>query len=141
MTRTPTLDQLRDFLLGERLGFGVDREVYVYRPDPRLVIKLQVGEYDFQNVAEWNLWVNASAALRKHLAPVHDISPTGAVLLQARCEPCPEHLIPAKMPKVLADLHKDNLGLYEGRPVAVDYGRHLAYAMSANAKAMSKVRG
>ncbi|MCW2317112.1 hypothetical protein M2322_002666 [Rhodoblastus acidophilus] len=117
--------------------------MFVYRPAQSLVVKLQYGDDDrpdFQNIAEWSLWSSATKGLRKWLAPCHFISSNGMVLLQERCEPCPEHLIPLRVPKVLDDLHVGNWGIFEGRPVARDYGRNLAYQMTANAKAMVTLR-
>lgn len=134
------LDDLADLVLGAKLGEGVDRETYEYglAPDD-YVVKVQRGEYDWQNIAEWQLWVNAPPKLRKHLAPIMAISRGGRVLVMARCEPCPTHLLPKRMPSVLSDLHADNIGLYQGKPVAMDYGRHLAAMMAANASVMKEV--
>lgn len=137
-----TRDDLLLRLLGPRLGSGVDREVFPwYGPDTdqKLVVKLAYGEYDFQNVAEWQLWQEATPNLRQWLAPVRGISPGGRALWMVYCEPCPSHLLPLKMPAVLRDLHRDNIGLYEGRPVALDYGRHVAAALAANMKAMRRL--
>lgn len=134
------LDEIAEFHVGEFIGGGVDRKVFVWKPDPKFVIKITFGEYDFQNIAEWVLWNEAKPGLRKYLAPLHSINRSGSILIAGRCERCPAHLIPAKMPAVLADLHQDNIGLYEGRPVAMDYGRNVAVAMSANAKVMQPLK-
>ena len=144
---TTTAEQDRRIIglvLGQYLGGGVAREVYAYRPNPSMyVIKVATDQslalHDYQNIAEWMLWENAPDALAEWLAPCITISPCGGALLQARCEPCPRHLIPKRLPKVLGDLHQANFGLYQSRPVVMDYGRNYAHRMSANAKVMRKV--
>ena len=137
-------DNVAGLFLGKLLGQGVSRRVYEYRPSPELwVVKVQMREaeeeHDYQNIAEWTLWENASGSLRPWLAPCIALSPNGGALLQVRCEPCPTHLIPKKVPKVLGDLHQLNFGVYDKRVVVQDYGRHFAYRFAANAKAMRKV--
>lgn len=134
-----TRRDLLTLVLGEHLGSGVDRHTYVLAINDAFVVKVQHGEGDFQNIAEWELWRTASDGLKKYLAPCLQISRGGRALVQRRCEPCPTHMLPTSLPKVLGDLHADNIGLLEGRPVVMDYGRHLALAMTANAKAMKKV--
>lgn len=138
----PTLDTeaVSRLFLGEHLGSGVSRHVYTYRPQPKkFVVKVEYADCDFQNVAEWELWCNAKASLKKWLAPCWDISPCGKALLQERAEPCPTHLLPKRVPAVLGDLHKANFGIIEGRVVLMDYGRHLALHLAANVKAMKEL--
>lgn len=110
-------------------------------PNPEAyVVKVETGErLDFQNIAEWAMWQASSKALARWLAPCIFISPNGRVLLQARCEPCPAHMIPKKVPKVLADLHQKNFGILDGKVVLMDYGRNLALTLTANAKQMTLV--
>jgi hypothetical protein len=115
--------ELFHFMAGARIGQGVDREVYVFEPNPEWVIKFQLGSHDFQNVREWDLWTYAPPAARKWLAPCIDISHSGKILLQVRCNRL-EHP-PKRIPKWMDDMHSENWGLIKGRPVAVDYGRHL----------------
>lgn len=130
---------LIDLTLGDLLGEGIARKVYACRIAPQYVIKLEyTQDPDFQNVAEWEMWHAAPARLKKWLAPVYDISTDGKALLMARCDPCPEHMYPKRLPKILDDMHRGNIGLYEGRPVAMDYGRPLAKHMAANAAYMTK---
>lgn len=132
---------LQGLFLGPYIGGGIARRVFTYSPSPSsYVVKIEDDEArDFQNVAEWAMWQSAKAPLKRWLAPCVWISPCGLALLQARCEPCPKHLIPARAPKVLGDLHADNWGLYESKPVVLDYGRHLALTLTANAKTMKNI--
>lgn len=134
-------EDLKDFTLGPLLGEGVDRKVFVAGWDDRLVIKVAHGNRDFQNIAEWNLWYAAGEPLRKYLGPIYHISPNGRLLLAARCEPCPEHMLPEKWPALLVDdLHDLNIGLFDGHPVAMDYGRTgLETLLEKNAKALMRL--
>lgn len=134
-----TINDLLGLFLGECLGSGIARHVFVFKFNSDYVVKIEHGEEDFQNIAEWELWRTASDTLRKHLAPCIMISKNGKVLIQRRTEECPTHLLPRKMPAVLGDLHAENFGIIDGAVVARDYGRHRALAMTANAKAMRKV--
>lgn len=132
-------DAVMSLFLGARLGAGVAREVYEYGPAPgAYVVKVEtdIEDRDFQCIAEWELWNNAPAALRKWLAPCIALSPCGRALMQARCEPCPIRKVPMKVPTILeADAHPGNFGLYQGRVVLLDYGRNLALTIATNARA------
>jgi len=130
--------------LGELLGEGVSRRVFAYRPAPDdFVVKVHtkgsLESHDYQNIAEWMMWEEANAALRQWLAPCSAISTCGMALLQRRCEPCPTHLVPKKVPKVLGDLHLANFGILDGLVVVKDYGRNYALRFAANARAMRKL--
>lgn len=126
---------------GQHLGSGIDREVYVCGWDDTLVVKVQRGDRDFQNIAEYNLWCSAGEKLKAFLAPIRAISPSGLLLFQERCLPIAWDKMPAKWPAVLGDMHDGNIGMFEGRPVAVDYGRtQIADLMSANVNIMKKVK-
>jgi hypothetical protein len=124
---------------GQHLGSGIDREVYVCGWDDSLVIKVQRGAGDFQNQAEWSLWCSAKARLKRWLAPCHAISPSGLILLQARCLPIEWHKVPDAWPAILGDMHDANIGMLDGKVVAQDYGRNqIADLMSANVNIMKK---
>lgn len=120
--------ELFHFMAGDRIGQGIAREVYVFKPDPTLVIKFELGRLDFQNVTEWHVWEAAQdhGEAAEWLAPCIDISDSGKILLQKRVTPwlgAP----PRRHPKWMDDMHLDNWGTYEGRPVAMDYGRTNAF--------------
>lgn len=139
------VEHLASLFLGELIGEGVARRVYAYRPDPaNFVVKVQTRgsyeEHDYQNIAEWSLWCMASPDLANWLAPCVALGADGGALLQHRCEPCPTHLIPKRVPKVLGDLHRANFGVLAGKVVVTDYGRNLSLRMSANAKVMRAVK-
>jgi hypothetical protein len=115
-------DQLFTLICGEKLGEGIARSVYEYRPDRSKVVKFEMGSYDFQNVAEWLAYEEATPAARKWLAPCIDISEHGQILIQMRVDPL--LIAPKKVPAFLADIKPDNWGLLDGHPVAIDYGRN-----------------
>jgi hypothetical protein len=132
---------LSNLFLGELLGKGIARKVYALRPWPaEYVVKVQTRqsfeEGDYQNIAEWELWSHADPKLRRWLAPCISLSPCGRALIQVRTETIYRAAIPKRVPAVLGDLHQDNFGHYKGKVVLRDYGRHLAYKLSANAKTM-----
>lgn len=141
---TDKYQHVASLFLGKLLGQGVSRKVYEFRPWPGdYVVKVQTGESyedgDYQNIAEWALWQGADLKLRQWLAPCVLLGPGGGALLQVRCEPCPEHLIPKKIPKVLGDAHKANFGIHKERVVVTDYGRNFVHRLAANARVMRKV--
>lgn len=130
---------LANFLLGKHIGSGIARDAYVLKTDPKFVVKIETSKRDFQNIAEWTLWNEAPGMLQMWLAEVTHISDCGRLLIQRRAEPITEDRLPKKVPAVLADLHKDNWGWLDGRPVAIDFGRNYAVAMNANAHRLRKV--
>lgn len=117
-----------DFFLafvGDKLGDGIAREVFIVKQDPSLVAKIELGNKEFQNYAEYQIWQAAPAWARKWLAPVRYISPYGHVLIQERCYPLLDNSkLPKRVPDFLADLHPNNWGLLKGKPVVLDYGSH-----------------
>lgn len=113
---------------GELIGEGVARKVYAFALDPLYVVKIETANRDWQNIHEWDLWNAAGRKTAKWLAPCHSISDGGTVLLQRRAEPIPADRLPKLVPSFLADLAQRNWGLVDGRPVAIDYGRHHAFA-------------
>lgn len=113
-----------DLVVGEQLGVGVSRVVYVYRPDPSLVVKFETSaDREFQNVAEWHAWGRVADGRESvWLAPCVSISDCGSVLIQRRTSPVALGDLPARLPAWMTDRKRSNFGLYEGRVVAHDYG-------------------
>lgn len=116
--------EFRDLMLGKFLGSGVGREVYVFRPDPTFVIKFETGNQSFQNIREWDLWNDLAEQpkLRKWLAPINSISPSGDILMQRRTTPMRKNELPKRVPAFATDLKIQNWGLLDGQPVMHDYG-------------------
>lgn len=124
-------DAFDGFLLGEKLGNGIDREVYVYEPNHDQVIKVETGKGNFQNVIEmltWGAAVEQNSPAAKYLAQVFQISVYGCWLRMERTWSPPEsYKMPAKMPAFFTDFKMSNFGLTkDGRLVCHDYGTNLA---------------
>lgn len=108
---------------GREVGSGVARRVFAYHPDPSLVLKVEDGAGDFQNVAEWHVWQAVKdTKWAKWFAPVHSISANGALLLMKRTEPAGLSDYPARLPVFMTDIKRSNFGMLDGQLVAHDYG-------------------
>lgn len=127
---------LKDWMmlaLGQRLGSGVGRQVFVYELDPRLVIKVE--DCGFQNIVEREIWLAIKESkFREWFAPVRNISPCGTVLLMERTLPAPRSKYPKKMPGFVSDLKYSNFGMLNGRLVCHDYGMLCNFLAAVPAK-------
>ena len=131
------------FLLGELLGEGISREVYVYAGNPDWVVKVEVHATSrFQNVMEYNFYqeIRWQKDLVKWIAPCERISPHGNWLLQRRTMPVTLAELKRAHPRVpvwLTDTKVGNWGRNaKGRIVCHDYGTH--NAAGCMSKAMKK---
>lgn len=129
---TPKIrEDLIDLMLGEYLGDGLSRDVYVYRPDETIVVKLERSDRRlFSNVREWSVWhaCEGLAWARKWLARPINISENGRVLLMERTTMFKEgHKFPTKAPSWLCDFKPENYGwgLKSGNFVCHDYASDL----------------
>lgn len=115
---------LRDWMgaaLGQPLGDGIGRKVFVYELNPRYVIKIERS--GFQNVIEWEIWsAIKDTAWAKWFAPARHISGFGSILLMERTLPAPRSAYPKRVPTFLGDLKYSNFGLLRGKLVCHDYG-------------------
>jgi hypothetical protein len=120
-------DEFQTFMIGTKLGEGVDREVYVFRGDTTKVIKIEKPGVEFSNVEEWTVWHEAlHADVQDWFAPCYGISEGGRFLIQARTKPIER--LPDKLPSFMTDIKRENFGrLPDGRIVAHDYSRHQLY--------------
>lgn len=118
---------LNDHFVGEFLGRGVYRAVYVYRPNPKFVVKLEMTDAKwFANISEWQIWNEVkNTKWAKWFAPCISISVNGTVLVQERTYEVKK--IPKRIPDFLGDTKLGNWGLFKGRPVMHDYGNHGLY--------------
>lgn len=122
---TPAEADLLRLILGEELGIGVNRRVYVNKLDEDTVVKVELDPGRlFQNVAEWRVWedVVENDYARPWLAPCREISPSGVFLIQERTTPIAPADFPDRVPNWLSDLKTSNWGMLLGRPVCHDYG-------------------
>lgn len=131
-----------DHIVGDLIGSGVDRTVFEYLPDKTCVIKFATRRGSFQNVHEWDLWQQHSLPKRTTvcdmLAPCVSISHSGNVLIQKRTKPIPFGFkLPKMVPSALdSDLKRENWGLFKGRVVCHDYGRHNAVFYASKGRNM-----
>lgn len=114
-------------LVGDRLGEGIDREVFEMATDPDgHVLKFETGAGRFQNVAEWQVWDHVQhTPLARWFAPITHISPCGTVLIQRRTRAGRPDEMPERIPSFFTDVKLDNWGMLDGQPVCHDYGHHL----------------
>ena len=84
--------------------------MYIFAPDPTLVIKFEVEPKSFQNVYEWHTWdrVKEYKPVAKWFAPCVNISECGTILLQKRTTPVPNKMLPKKVPAFFIDLKRSN---------------------------------
>lgn len=114
--------EAKGLFLGEKLGEGIARKVYVFRPDPKLVVKIERASCSFQNVLEWEAWNYLCAKHAKWLAPCRHISPCGSILLQDRADPLRVTEKTKRLPKFLIDVKRQNFGMLGDKMVCFDYG-------------------
>ena len=117
----------RDFfrmICGKIIGAGVFRLVYEHRHRDDLVLKFEPFEESFQNISEWEFWVDNKDDKRvcPWLAPCEYISPCGMILAMQRTRKPTREEFPNVVPEFLTDLKRTNFGMYMGRLVCHDYG-------------------
>ena len=136
--------ELFDHVVGDMLGQGADRTVFEYMPDETCVIKFTNRRGSFQNVHEWDVWQQHSAgkgtSTLKWLAPCVSISHSGNILIQKRTKPVPfSRRLPKMVPNILCcDMKRENWGIFRGRLVCHDYGRHDAIFYASKGRNMDK---
>lgn len=117
---------LWELCIGEKLGEGMSRHVYVWEPDPTLVVKIETEKHHWYNIEEFNTWnVIEHTKHARWFAPVVAIAGGGSMLLQRRTQPLRRDELPAKLPTFLTDTKSTNFGLLNGQVVCHDYGIHM----------------
>lgn len=123
---------------GDRIGYGMSRQVFDSPMLPDCVIKVEKDSHRFQNVIEWETWQRVrDTAASRWFAACHWISPNGRVLIMEKTERPDPDAYPEKMPAFLSDFKRTNFGLSmmkdpkTGKPakalVCHDYGTHLMF--------------
>lgn len=114
---------INQMLFDERLGEGSTRETYVYRPDPKWVIKIECAS-TFHNVYEFDIWNTVRGTIwEKWFAPIKWISPLGRAITMRRTKP-PKvggPGFPKSVPNFFTDVRYRNWGVLDGRWVCHDY--------------------
>lgn len=113
---------------GQLLGNGTHRDVYVFKHDPKWVIKVEkdMGELQFVNALEWHNW-NWNIyfeVLNKFLAPCLTISKCGRILIQQRVKREVDggsSNFPTHLPNWITDTKRGNFGWIGKRFVCIDY--------------------
>ncbi len=126
------LSDFIDMWCAESIGTGTQRDVYQFRYNKSLVVKIDKtnGVY-FANVAEWDIWTQAkeNKDISKWLAPCVQISNAGKVMLQVKTTPIKDiSLLPKKIPAFLCDTKIQNWGMLKGVPVCHDYANNRLFS-------------
>ena len=115
-------------LCGQQIGVGQSRIVYDSPMLRGMVIKVEAGAQNFQNVLEYEAWCRVRGTeFEKWFAPVEYISPSGLVLVMRKTASIPAEQYPIKMPKFFTDFKRSNYGLLNGQVVCHDYGTSLLF--------------
>lgn len=120
------LADFSDFFCGDCLGKGSARNVYEFRLNPKLVIKIDTTK-DFHNVAEWDNYTNIvhfHPKMARWFAKPFNISSCGRVLLMERTElglKLDSKLLPKEIPAFFMDFKVENWGILNGKAVCHDY--------------------
>ena len=114
-----------NMLCGDKIGYGIHREVFKCKIRPDLVVKVENQELrNFSNVMEDKFWADNShyEPVKKWLCPIEFLSPDGRLMLMRRVEPIRETVkLPDKLPAFLTDIKRENFGWLDGKLVCVDY--------------------
>lgn len=113
---------LNELMLGDRLGGGSSREIFVNRMNPRQVVKVETD--GFQNITEHLVWAAlCDTPWAPWMARCFWISANGRVLIQERTYlPKRAPKLPELVPAFFADARECNMGVVRGRWVFHDYG-------------------
>lgn len=113
---------------GKKIGTGLYRDVYIFRPDDRYVVKIEksMATAIFANVTEWRNYINNMSWKRfaKWLAPCEAISKSGEILIQQRVTRIVDggkKEYPSKIPSLFTDTKYFNFGWIGRNFVCFDY--------------------
>lgn len=128
---TPTLTKsFEKKYCGDRLGTGSTRDVFVFKPDDRFVVKLErdivYNNLAFVNVSEWQNWCRNLyfQNMADFLAPCLTINRSGQILIQRRATrriDGDRRPYPKRIPNWLTDTKTFNFGWINDKFVCVDY--------------------
>lgn len=106
------------------LGAGVARRGFAAGD---VILKRAHSGQEAHNLAEYRGFMSAPAHIRRWLCPVIACAPDGSWLLMrkaervGRCESRDVERVQVALDKWVRDLHRGNIGLVDGQPVATDY--------------------
>ena len=117
-------NDLWNLVIGDKIGEGMSREVYIYKPDPQFVVKVEKNAGDFQNIKEWFIWqeIQFSKDIANFFAQCKSISDNGIYLVQERVTFRTIDEYPNKIPHFFTDIKCENFGFIKKQLVCCDYG-------------------
>ncbi len=136
-----------NLLCGEKIGYGMSREVFECALLPGYVVKVETDRQRFQNVIEWETWNTVvGTAASRWFAECKWISPNGKILIQERTRPPAPTEFLDRVPVWFTDLKRTNWGMARagkdgtGRQFLVchDYGTSLALQEGTSTKRMKR---
>lgn len=136
---TNTNDELINLVCKKLIATGSTRRVFQCF-DESLVVKVEIHDHVFANISELLLYngLNGTPHI-KWLAPIVDISENGKFMFMKKTEPLPDDKAVWMLPEFLADLKRENFGLYEGKIVAHDYANHFCFTSALLNSKLHKV--
>lgn len=134
-----------NLLCGDKIGYGMSREVFECALLPGYVVKVETARERFQNIMEWETWraVQSTSASR-WFAECKWISPNGKILIQERTRPPSPAEFVEKVPVWFTDLKRTNWGMAltnkDNRQYLVchDYGTSLMLQDGTTTRRMKK---
>lgn len=138
-----------NLLCGDKLGYGVSRNVFECTLVPDCVVKVETDPRRFQNVMEWEIWQRVrDTPASRWFAAARWISPNGKILIMERTRPPAATEYLEKVPAWFTDLKRQNWGMAkadkkDGKPgrewlVCHDYGTSLVIEEGTITKRMRK---
>ena len=121
-----------NLLCGEKIGYGMSREVFECALLPGYVVKVETEHHRFQNIMEWQTWESVKhAPASRWFAECRWISPNGKILIQERTRPPGPSEFLERVPIWFTDLKRTNWGMADTNKankrflVCHDYGTGL----------------
>ena len=138
-----------NLLCGDKIGYGMSREVFECALLPGYVVKVETDRERFQNIMEWETWrIVSGTASSRWFAECKWISPNGKVLIQERTRPAGLLEFPERIPLWFTDTKRSNWGMAraknkDGSPgkewlVCHDYGTSLMLQDGTTTKRLKK---
>ena len=96
-----------NLLCGDKLGYGVSRNVFECTLVPDCVVKVETDPRRFQNVMEWEIWQRVrDTPASRWFAAARWISPNGKILIMERTRPPAATEYLEKVPAWFTDLKR-----------------------------------